>query len=258
MNTQDLFKNNRSSKRLNESLSKTFGQKIDFQSFDTPKLEDARNKLRTQIYTARTNSGFNETIENEALTKAQWMHDAIVAELMNREEHIVDGTVQEGTDIDKMFDQWMNSEDAPMDDESGDERAVFTKAMRFLNGQVPEDDIESYAEELADRFHGGTYDDEGGETDDSYALASAGFGSDEDYGDFGSEHESVEVEGSENMSIGQQMAKDGITYSPEKEDELIGLMAEYMKKDGMNSKAIRYYLNYDEDFIADQLSELPR
>jgi fido (protein-threonine AMPylation protein) len=96
MNTQDLFKNNRSSKRLNESLSKTFGQKIDFQSFDTPQLEDARNKLRTQIYTARTNSGFNETIENETLTKAQWMHDAIVAELMDREEHIVDGTVQEG------------------------------------------------------------------------------------------------------------------------------------------------------------------
>jgi len=31
------------------------------------------------------------------------------------------------------------------------------------------------------------YDDEGGDTDDSYALASAGHGSDEDYGDFGNE-----------------------------------------------------------------------
>jgi hypothetical protein len=66
------------------------------------------------------------------------------------------------------------------------------------------------------------------------------------------------AEGTEYVSIGQQMANDGITYSPEKEDELIGLMAEYMKKDGMNSKAIRYYLNYDEDFISDQLSYLPR
>jgi hypothetical protein len=65
-------------------------------------------------------------------------------------------------------------------------------------------------------------------------------------------------EGTEYISIGQQMANDGITYSPEKEDELIGLMAEYMKKDGMNSKAIRYYLNYDEDFISDQLSYLPK
>jgi len=78
----------------------------------------------------------------------------------------------------------MNSEYAPMDDESGDENAVFNKALRFLDGQVPEDDIESYAELLAQEFHGGTYDDEGGDTDDSYALASAGHGSDEDYGDF--------------------------------------------------------------------------
>ena len=66
------------------------------------------------------------------------------------------------------------------------------------------------------------------------------------------------AEGSENLSIGQQMAKDGITYSPEKENELIGLMSQYMKKAGMSSKAIRYYLSYDEDFIPDQLSELPR
>jgi hypothetical protein len=33
------------------------------------------------------------------------------------------------------------------------------------------------------------YDDEGGDTDDAYALASAGHGSDEDYGDFGNEYE---------------------------------------------------------------------
>lgn len=66
------------------------------------------------------------------------------------------------------------------------------------------------------------------------------------------------AEGSENLSIGQQMAKDGITYSPEKENELINLMSQYMKKAGMSSKAIRYYLSYDEDFIPDQLSELPR
>jgi hypothetical protein len=54
------------------------------------------------------------------------------------------------------------------------------------------------------------------------------------------------------------MAQDGITYSPDKEDELIGLMAQYMKKAGMSSKQIRYYLSYDEDFIPDQLSDLPR
>jgi hypothetical protein len=101
MRTTDLFNFNRSSKRLNESLHKTFGTRINFETFDTPKLEDARNKLRTQIHTARTASGFNETVENEALTKAQFMHDAIVAELMDRQEHIVDTTVEEGADFDE-------------------------------------------------------------------------------------------------------------------------------------------------------------
>lgn len=61
-----------------------------------------------------------------------------------------------------------------------------------------------------------------------------------------------------NNEIGQMMANDGITYSPEKENELINLMAQYMKKSGMSSKAIRYYLSYDEDYISDQLGLLPR
>ena len=216
MNTQDLFKNNRSSKRLNESLSKTFGQKIDFQSFDTPKLEDARNKLRTQIYTARTNSGFNETIENEALTKAQWMHDAIVAELMDREEHIVDGAFQEESGsleqevlaLLKRFDEDMN-EVGGYGDPDADKIIEFLKqgdvesAVEIVwyayadqdGGELR--DMDNYIEGLEDEFKDlaqGDDSDEGGETDDSYALASAGHGSDEDYGDFGSEHESVETE----------------------------------------------------------------
>ena len=66
------------------------------------------------------------------------------------------------------------------------------------------------------------------------------------------------AEGEGNVEIGQQMANDGITYSPEKENELIDLMAQYMKKSGMSSKSIRYYLSYDEDYISDQLSYLPK
>ena len=67
-----------------------------------------------------------------------------------------------------------------------------------------------------------------------------------------------EIAPSQHVPIGQQMSNDGITYSPEKEREIIGLMAQYMKKDGMSPKSIRYYLNYDEDYIPDQLSYLPR
>jgi len=76
--------------------------------------------------------------------------------------------------------------------------------------------------------------------------------------DFNSFKEQDMTEGEGNVAIGQQMANDGITYSPEKENELIDLIAQYMKKSGMSSKSIRYYLSYDEDYISDQLSYLPR
>jgi hypothetical protein len=203
MRTTDLFKNNRSSKRLNESLAKTFGTKLDLESFDTPKLEDARNKLRTQIHTARQESGFNETIENETLTQAQFMHDAIVAELMDREEHIVDTSVQEGADIDrqelmdilKRFDEDMNEIGGYGDPDydkilaalsQGDvESAVEVVWYAYADQDGGElRDMDNYIESLEDQFKdlvGGSDDDEGGETDDNYALASAGFGSDEDY-----------------------------------------------------------------------------
>ena len=95
MKTTDLFKNNRAAKKINESLAKTFGRKLNLESFDLPQLEDARNKLRTQIHTARTASGFNETLENEAYTEAQWMLDAINSEIAEREEFVADAHTAE-------------------------------------------------------------------------------------------------------------------------------------------------------------------
>jgi hypothetical protein len=72
------------------------------------------------------------------------------------------------------------------------------------------------------------------------------------------DNDEVEKEDTNKLGIGQQMARDGIKYSPDKESELIDLMVQYMKKNGMNSKEIRYRLNYDEDYIPDQLSDLPK
>ena len=60
------------------------------------------------------------------------------------------------------------------------------------------------------------------------------------------------------LSIGQQMARDGIRYSRDKENEIIRLIGEYLANNGYSEKQIRYYMNYDEDFISDVLSELPR
>ena len=66
------------------------------------------------------------------------------------------------------------------------------------------------------------------------------------------------TENEQTLTIGQQMAQDGIVYDHTKEDQLIGIMGEYMERSGMTPKQIRYYLSYDEDFVPDQLSYLPK
>ena len=96
MKTSDLFKT--TSRKINESLSKTFGKKINFETFDQAQLEDARNKLRTQVHQLRSNSKFNENLDNESYHQAQWMLDAINAELAEREE-----PVAEGRDVDEDY-----------------------------------------------------------------------------------------------------------------------------------------------------------
>ena len=66
MKTQDLFKIK--AEKINESMLKTFGQQIDLASFDIAKLEDARNKLRTQLHDARSSAEFNENVESATKT----------------------------------------------------------------------------------------------------------------------------------------------------------------------------------------------
>jgi hypothetical protein len=99
MKTTDIFKINRASHRLNESMEKTFGRKLNLESFDLPKLEDARNKLRTQLSQERGNSGFNENLNNDTYIQAQWMLDSINSEILQREEaglDIVETSTQGG------------------------------------------------------------------------------------------------------------------------------------------------------------------
>ena len=60
------------------------------------------------------------------------------------------------------------------------------------------------------------------------------------------------------MKFIEKMIADGVTYSVEKEREIIGVIGDYMKADGYSAKQINYYFNIDEDFLGDVLGELPR
>jgi hypothetical protein len=158
MRTSDLFKNNRSAKKINESIQKVFGRKLNLENFDLPQLEDARNKLRTQLHTERSKSGFNETIENEALTQAQWVLDAINSEIAQREEFVSEETPTSGDYlIDSLFTDWMRSEHAPLDDDGGDYNRVMQLAYQYLTDRnFDKTKRVDAAEKMTNMFHGET------------------------------------------------------------------------------------------------------
>jgi len=172
-----------SSKQMNESFEKTFGSKLNLEGFSLTQLEDARNRLRTKISQVRAEANFNETIENEDVTKTQWMLDIINKEISERTEQQVDesdpaemfkgidiGEASPGDDDDMAKDTDYDDKDSEYDDEDGEPR--------------------------------GSYDS----SDDAEALASAGFGSDEDYGHYGDD-ESFGIYDSYDFNTGQPIGE---------------------------------------------------
>jgi len=60
----------------------------------------------------------------------------------------------------KHYNDWMNSEYAPHDSDSGDDKAVFNKALHFLHARgVHPGDMEYHAHHMTKKFHGGDIDE---------------------------------------------------------------------------------------------------
>lgn len=101
MEKNELFSIHKNPRRMNEAMSRIFGKKINLENFDQQRLEDARNKLRTQISQYRERAGFNENLKNESYHKAQFMLDVLNAELSQREssQDLSEGEVQQASAI---------------------------------------------------------------------------------------------------------------------------------------------------------------
>ena len=141
MKTADLFKINRSSRRLNESFQKAFGKKINFESFNLDQLQDARNKLRTQLSQTRSDAKFNENLENDAYHQAQWMLDAINAEIAEREEYIVDA--------DELSDDEVTSESTEENDMTKINESEINQASTIVTAKTMVDRVGRWIEELS-------------------------------------------------------------------------------------------------------------
>lgn len=87
------------SKALNESLAKTFGQKINLDAFTVEQLEDVRNKLRTKVFTMEQELPYNDLHGNSEYQKNKLFIDTIHAAIAEREENtdpVVESTLTEG------------------------------------------------------------------------------------------------------------------------------------------------------------------
>ena len=71
-------------KSLNESLAKRFGKRIALEKFTAEQLEDARNKLRTDLFNVETKESFN-AVETDAYQKSKLFLDVLNAEITERE-----------------------------------------------------------------------------------------------------------------------------------------------------------------------------
>ena len=72
-------------KSLNESLAKRFGKRIALEKFTLEQLQDARNKLRTDLFNVETKESFN-AVSTDAYQKSKLFLDVLNAEITEREE----------------------------------------------------------------------------------------------------------------------------------------------------------------------------
>tara|TARA_B000000532_G_C18741116_1_gene351186 strand:- start:102 stop:572 length:471 start_codon:yes stop_codon:yes gene_type:complete len=79
---------------LNENLAKRFGQRIDVSKFTREQLEDARNKIRTQLSQIETNESF-ESVNTDSYQKSKLFLDVInkaIEEMDNTQTNITPET----------------------------------------------------------------------------------------------------------------------------------------------------------------------
>jgi hypothetical protein len=71
--------------KLNESLAKRFGSKINIDEFTTEQLQDVRNKLRTKVFNVETNEAF-DAVQNNDHSKNKLFLDVVNAALDERDD----------------------------------------------------------------------------------------------------------------------------------------------------------------------------
>jgi len=79
------------SKKLNENMARNLGYKLNLEKFTDAQLEDARNKMRTEMSQFEVSESFDSVNASPQYQKVRMLHDVINQEILEREAAIEEG-----------------------------------------------------------------------------------------------------------------------------------------------------------------------
>ena len=175
------FTNPITAKTLNESLAKRFGKKINLSSFTLEQLQDARNKLRTQLFNVETNESF-DSVAGDSYNKSKLMLDVLNAEISERGD-IDDESIEEKKKPDADGDgvpDWADKKPGKDDHEGKGSKPKKGKVPpQFQKESVVKEGAEDHAElvmaakDMVDRLTGWMEDTAEMQTESMLELADA-------------------------------------------------------------------------------------
>lgn len=147
--------------KLNESMAARFGTKLNLNKFTLEQLQDARNRIRTQLSQVETNESF-DSVQNETYQKSKMMLDVLNAAISERGE-IEEAAKPDFLDMDKD-----GNKKEPM------KKAVADKKKKKIKeGAEDHAELVMAAKEMVDRITGWMEDTAEMQTESMLELADA-------------------------------------------------------------------------------------
>ena len=153
-------------KSLNESLAKRFGAKVALEKFTLEQLQDARNRVRTQLSQVETNESF-DGVHTEAYQKSKLFLDVLNAAISERSD-IDEGAKPDYIDIDGDGDK-----KEPMKKAAKDAKKKKANESTIVEGAEDTAELVMAAKDMVDRVTGWMEDTAEMQTESMLELADA-------------------------------------------------------------------------------------
>ena len=155
---------------LNESLAQKYGTKIRLESFTLEQLEDARNKLRTQLRDIETNESFN-SVQSEAYQKSKLFLDVLNKAISEAEKKAAKDYDEDGK-IETPSQEYKGSKDKAIKKAMGKEAEKKNESV-IKEGEEDKAELVMAAKDMVDRVTGWMEDTAEMQTESMLELADA-------------------------------------------------------------------------------------